>query len=98
MKTMQEVFENLKIVKLENFEELCKNRMCTGADFDAKIPHIKLMRKDDHDDEIAVEIPQIIAKYLRTHHCGSYQMREIIRLQAKAEVQNEIKDALGIKR
>ena len=66
-----------------------------GANFDVEEPYIEISDKDC-SSTIRLPFPKPIAYYLTTHWCGSDCMHELIVDRARRELQNNIKDALGI--
>jgi hypothetical protein len=69
---------------------------CYGANFDCKEPHI-IIADNDCNKEEKILIPETVAYYLRTHFCGSNQMRDTIRDNAISDMQYKFKELLGIK-
>jgi hypothetical protein len=65
------------------------------VDFDDDEPYIIICDPvSSHDARLPV--PKSLAYYLSTHFCGSNVMRNLIRDNAKRELQSTIKDALGL--
>ncbi len=68
-----------------------------SANFDAEEPYIVIFPssgQNDHENKIMV--PKALAYYLSTHYCGSEAMENVLRSRGRMEIQNKIKDALGI--
>ena len=70
---------------------------CYEANFDCDEPFITLCHKDDVAISYEVEIPYQLAYYLRTHHCGSKKMRNLIQEHAVQNIQHKLKELMGIK-
>ena len=66
------------------------------ADFDSDEPFITICESSGGGEETKLLIPKALAYYLSTHFCGSNTMHDLITENAKREVQNVIKDALGL--
>jgi hypothetical protein len=67
------------------------------CDFDADEPYLTIV-KDGDFVETKVPVPRALAYYLRTHSCGSHNMRTIIEEHAKRQTLRHIKEALGLER
>lgn len=73
------------------------------ADFDADKPYIYIFPSSESKDykEYSIhgkklQVPKALAYYLSVHFCGSELLREIYINSGKQEIQNKIKEALGI--
>lgn len=71
---------------------------CEGANFDCDKPYISVAdpSKSVFSKSEKIEIPESMAYYLRTHWCGSQKMHDLIQKNAKQEIQNKLKEILGV--
>lgn len=75
--------------------EIPEGWVCTGADFDAEEPWIRISNPLNLQEEI-LRVPKTLAYYLCIHYCGSDHMHEIITTKAERNIQQKIKDVLGL--
>lgn len=66
-----------------------------GAYFDVAEPYVEISDKDCSEKK-CLPFPKPLAYFLSTHWCGSDCMHELIEDGARREVQNTIKQALGL--
>jgi len=69
------------------------------VDLDCNEPYCLISHKTNFspDKDVKLLIPIALAYYLKTHHCGSNSMREILIEFGRTEVRNKIKSILEIK-
>jgi hypothetical protein len=84
-------------IKIKELFSLCEKDgwFCDNLNVDCEQPYI-LIGNNNMTQEVKILIPEIIAYFLREHWCGSKKMNDTIEGHAIRNVQNKIKEALGI--
>ena len=93
---MSETAKTMEWLGLGGVLEIPDGWCVVRADFDVAEPFINIMCMSGACEEKKLLIPKALAYYLGTHFCGSNVMRDLIREHAQREIQNVIKDALGL--
>ena len=68
---------------------------CYSVDFDHDKPYV-IVCSNDNSEEEKIPIPKQLAHYLKTHWCGSQIIHDKIADKARARLQQELRDLLGI--
>ena len=66
------------------------------VDFDDKEPYVQIFDGVNIYDAIKIPVPKSLAYYLKTHHCGSMKMNDLIEKRAKNELRTKINCVLKI--
>lgn len=65
------------------------------ADYDARPPYLSFSHRD-RCDECVIEVPEEIAHYFATHHCGSNKTRQTLLNMGKEAIRHDLRNLLGI--
>ena len=89
---------NEEIAQEDQTLTIPKGYFVCGCDLDKNPPTCEIASFDEESilEEKELIVPFALAYYLRTHHCGSYRMRELIEEQAKRKLRNSFKDLMNI--
>ena len=78
--------------------EIPEGWFVSGANFDTDEPTITIYNgaSFNSSEERKLPVPKSLAYYLSTHNCGSEEMRARIKDNGRRQVQEAIKEALGL--